>query len=79
MHDQPRKGRGRPIDPRVIQREEDIYAALDRPCTSRAVSQALSISTTAVRLSLKQLRKRGVVDLHKVDGTFLWSRHASEQ
>lgn len=66
--------RGRPINPLVQAREEAVYAALEIPSTSRSISDVLGISVPAVRLSLKRLRAKGAVRLHKVDGAFLWSR-----
>lgn len=76
MSDPPR--RGRPINPVVAQREKLIYDALEQSRTSRGVSEALDLSVPAVRISLKRLREKGCVDLHKVDGEFLWSQ-ASKQ
>lgn len=66
--------RGRPTDPLVKEREDKVFAALETPSTSRSISEALGISVPAVRLSLKRLRGKGTVRLHKVDGAFLWSR-----
>jgi len=69
-----RARRGRPLDPLVQEREQTVYAALETPSTCQAVSTAIGISVPAVRLSLKRLRTKGTVALHKVDGAFLWSR-----
>jgi Mn-dependent DtxR family transcriptional regulator len=68
------KQRGRPLDPLVQAREQLIYSALEIPSTSKSISDSLGLSVPAVRLSLKRLRSKGTVSLHKVDGVFLWSR-----
>lgn len=70
--------RGRPVNPLVQEREQSIYGALETPATSRHISDVLGISVPAVRLSLKSLRQKGTVRLHKVDGAFVWSRAATD-
>lgn len=76
MSDPPR--RGRPVNPLVAQREKLIYGVLERPQTSRRVSELLSLSIPAVRISLKRLREKGTIDLKKVDGEFLWSQTSKQ-
>lgn len=70
--------RGRPINPQVKAREQEVYAALETPCTSRGVSEALNLEVPDVRSSLKRLREKGTVTLEKVNGAFLWSRTGSD-
>lgn len=76
MNDKPR--RGPRIDPLVQAREEAVYGILENRATSKDIAAALGISVPAVRLSLKRLRSKGAVSLHKVDGIFLWSRTAKD-